>query len=58
MCLGFVGGVAGIAGDEVLVIETETGGRLTPFDPVFPWAMVAYERTANECRYVLRELAK
>ncbi len=46
------------AGDEVFVIETEKGVLLTPFDPEFQRAMVAYERTASKYRNALRELAK
>jgi putative addiction module antidote len=46
------------AGDEVFVIETEKGVLVTPFDPEFQRAMVAYERTARKYRNVLRELAK
>jgi putative addiction module antidote len=46
------------AGDEVFVIETEQGVLLTPYDPDFQRAMVAYERTATKYRNALRELAK
>jgi len=46
------------AGDEVFVVETEQGVLLTPFDPDFQRAMVAYERTAAKYRNALRELAK
>jgi putative addiction module antidote len=46
------------AGDEVFVIETEKGVLVTPFDPEFQRAMVAYERTARKYRNALRELAK
>jgi putative addiction module antidote len=46
------------AGDEVFVIETEKGVLVTPFDPEFQQAMVAYERTAGKYRNALRELAK
>jgi putative addiction module antidote len=46
------------AGDEVFVVETEQGVLLTPFDPDFQRAMVAYERTATKYRNALRELAK
>jgi len=46
------------AGDEVFVIETEKGVLLTPFDPEFQRAMVAYERTASKYRNALRELAR
>jgi putative addiction module antidote len=46
------------AGDEVFVIETEKGVLVTPFDPEFQRAMVAYERTAGKYRNALRELAK
>jgi putative addiction module antidote len=46
------------AGDEVFVVETEQGVLLTPYDPDFQRAMVAYERTASKYRNALRELAK
>ena len=46
------------AGDEVFVIETESGVLITPYDPEFQRAMVAYERTASKYRNALRELAK
>jgi putative addiction module antidote len=47
-----------VAGDEVFVVETDQGVLLTPFDPDFQRAMVAYERTASKYRNALRELAK
>ncbi len=46
------------AGDEVFAVETEGGILLTPYDPTFDKAMVAYERTAAKYRNALRELAK
>lgn len=46
------------AGDEVFVIETDRGVLLTPYDPDFQRAIVAYERTATKYRNALRELAK
>lgn len=46
------------AGDEVFAIETEQGILLTPYDPTFGAAMLAYERTAAKYRNALRELAK
>lgn len=45
-------------GDEVFAVETDRGILLTPFDPSFEKAMVAYERTASKYRNALRELAK
>jgi putative addiction module antidote len=46
------------AGDEVFVVETDQGVLLTPYDPEFRRAMIAYERTASKYRNALRELAK
>lgn len=46
------------AGDELFVVETENGILLTPYDPQFGRAMVAYERTASKYRNALRELAR
>lgn len=46
------------AGDELFVIETDQGVLLTPYDPEFQNAMIAYERTAARYRNALRELAK
>jgi antitoxin MazE len=45
-------------GDEIFAVETENGILLTPYDPTFDKAMVAYERTAAKYRNALRELAK
>ena len=46
------------AGDEILVVETEHGILLTPYDPAFAAAMAAYKHTASRYRNALRELAK
>jgi antitoxin MazE len=45
-------------GDEIFVVEAEGGLLLTPFEPDFERAMIAYERTASKYRNALRELAK
>lgn len=46
------------AGDEIFLVETEDGVMLTPFDPDFEDAMVAYERGAKTYRNALRKLAE
>jgi antitoxin MazE len=46
------------AGDEVNVIETPDGLLITPFDPDFADAMVAYERGAKKYRNALRQLGR
>jgi antitoxin MazE len=46
------------AGDEVFVIETEQGILITPYDPTFDQAMLAYTRTASRYRNALRELSR
>jgi len=46
------------AGDEIFVVEQEDGILLTPYDPDFQKAIMAYERTASKYRNALRELAK
>lgn len=46
------------AGDEVLVVETDGGLLVTPFDPDFEQAMEQYGRIAKKYRNALRELAR
>ena len=46
------------AGDEVSAIETSDGLLITPFDPDFAGAMVAYVRGAKKYRNALRQLAR
>jgi len=46
------------AGDEVFMIETDSGVLLTPYDPVFDKAVAAFRRGAKKYRNALRELAK
>ena len=46
------------AGDEVLVVETDKGLLVTPFDPDFEEAMAIYARMAKKYRNALRELAR
>lgn len=46
------------AGDEVFIVETDQGILITPFDPAFDQAMVAYKRTAAKYRNALRELSR
>jgi putative addiction module antidote len=46
------------AGDEVYMIETESGVLLTPYDPAFDKAVAAFQRGAKKYRNALRELAK
>jgi len=45
-------------GDEVFVVETEQGLLITPYDPTFEKAMIAYRRGAKKYKNALRELAK
>jgi putative addiction module antidote len=45
-------------GDEVFVVETDTGLLITPYDPTFAKAMEAYRRGAKKYKNALRELAK
>ena len=45
-------------GDEVLVVRTDQGIMLTPFDPDFEAAMGAFERGRKKFRNALRELAQ
>ena len=46
------------AGDEVFMIETDSGVLLTPYDPSFEKAVAAFQRGARKYRNALRELAK
>jgi len=46
------------AGDRVLVMETESGILLTPYDPDVERALAAAARAAKKYRNALRELAK
>jgi len=46
------------AGDEVLVVETDKGLLVTPFDPDFEEAMTIYARGAKKFRNAMRELAR
>ncbi len=46
------------AGDEVLVVETDKGLLVTPFDADFEKAMEIYARMAKRYRNALRELAR
>jgi putative addiction module antidote len=46
------------AGDEVFMIETDSGVLLTPYDPAFDKAVAAFQRGAKKYRNALRELAK
>jgi putative addiction module antidote len=46
------------AGDEVFMIETDSGVLLTPYDPAFDQAVAAFQRGARKYRNALRELAK
>ena len=46
------------AGDEVNVVETADGLLITPFDPDFADAMIAYTRGAKKFRNALRQLAR
>jgi putative addiction module antidote len=45
-------------GDEVFVVETDQGLLITPYDPTFEKAMIAYRRGAKKYKNALRELAK
>jgi putative addiction module antidote len=45
-------------GDEDFVVETEQGLLITPYDPTFEKAMIAYRRGAKKYKNALRELAK
>lgn len=46
------------AGDEVLVVETDRGLLVTPFDSEFQDAMAAYARGAKRFRNAMRELSR
>ena len=46
------------AGDEVMIVETDKGLLVTPFDPDFQEAMEIYARGARKYRNAMRELAK
>jgi antitoxin MazE len=46
------------AGDEVYVVKTPDGVLITPFDPDFAAAMMAYGRGARKYRNALRQLAR
>ena len=46
------------AGDEVFVVEIEQGLLITPYDPAFEKAMIAYRRGAKKYKNALRELAR
>lgn len=45
-------------GDEILVVRTEQGILLTPYDPDFEAAMAVFDRGRRKFRNALRELAK
>lgn len=45
-------------GDEMLVIRTEQGIMLTPYDPDFEEAMAVFERGRKKFRNALRELSR
>lgn len=46
------------AGDEVLVVETDGGLLVTPYDPDFEEAMAIYARGAKRFRNAMRELSR
>lgn len=46
------------AGDDVLIVETDEGLLVTPFDPEFEEAMKIYARGAKKYRNAMRELAR
>jgi len=46
------------AGDRVLVMETERGILITPYDPKVERALTIARRVAKKYRNALRELAK
>lgn len=45
-------------GDEVMVVETEQGLLLTPYDRDFQQALRLYQRGARKYRNALRELSR
>lgn len=46
------------AGDRVFLVETESGWRITPYDPEFEKQMREAEKVAKKYRDALRDLAK
>ena len=44
-------------GDEVFIVATDNGLLITPYDPTFNKAMIAYRRGAKKYKNALRELA-
>jgi len=46
------------AGDRVFLVETESGWRLTPYDPEFEKQMREAAKVTKEYRDALRDLAK
>lgn len=45
-------------GDELLVMRTEHGIMLSPYDPDFEAAMTVFDRGRKKFRNALRELAR
>lgn len=45
-------------GDEMLVIRTDQGIMLTPYDPDFEEAMAVFDRGRKKFRNALRELSR
>lgn len=45
-------------GDDLLVVRTENGIMLTPYDPDFEEAMAVFRRGSKKFRNALRELAR
>lgn len=45
-------------GEELHIIETEDGFKLTPFDPEFKDWAEAYDRTNQKYKNTLKELAE
>lgn len=45
-------------GDEMLVIRTDQGIMLTPYDPDFEEAMAIFDRGRKKFRNALRELSR
>jgi putative addiction module antidote len=46
------------AGDRVFLVETESGWRITPYDPEFEKQMREAEKVTKKYRDALRDLAK
>jgi len=46
------------AGDRVLIVETDRGLLITPYDPSVDRALAVARRVAKKYRNALRELAK